>query len=74
MGIGHIMRMREEDEVRVVRAMRVEGRTRKARPLLTWDEIVRKDTKSRGLREEWVADTEERKLAIRIPTLVRARI
>ena len=71
---GHIMRMREEDEVRVVRAMKVEGKARRGRPLLTWDEVVRKDMKSRGLREEWVADREECKLALRIPTLVRAGI
>src|SRR5215469_6390360 len=71
---GYIMRMREEDEVRVVRAMRVEGKVRRGRPLLTWDEVVRKDMKSRGLREEWVADREDWKLAIRIPTLARAGI
>ena len=53
---GHIMRMREEDEVRVVRAMRVEEKARRGRPLLMWDEVVRKDMKSRGLREEWVAE------------------
>ena len=45
---GDIMRMREDDEVRVVRAMRVEGKARRGRPLLTWDEVVRKDIKSRG--------------------------
>ena len=56
---GHIMRMREEDEMRVVRAMRVEGKVRWGRPLLTWDEVVRKDMKRRGLREEWVADRED---------------
>ena len=33
---GHIMRMREEDEVRVVRAMRVEGKARRGRSLPTF--------------------------------------
>src|SRR5215469_12197037 len=71
---GHIMRMIEEDEMRVVRAMRVEEKARRDRPLLTWDEVARKDMKSRGLREEWVADREDWNLAIRIPTLVRAGV
>src|SRR5215469_14928886 len=71
---GHIMRMREEDKVRVVRAMRVEGKARRGRPFLTWYEVVRKDMKSMGLRKEWVADREDRKLAIQIPTLARAGI
>ena len=45
--------------MRVAGAMRVEGKARRGRPLLMWDEVVRKDMKSRGLREEWVADREE---------------
>src|SRR5215469_11525533 len=40
---GHIMRIREDHEVRVVRSMRVEGKASRGRPLLTWDEFVRKE-------------------------------
>jgi len=69
---GHVMRMGEDEVVKEVRALGVVGKVRKGRPELTWDEVVRNDMKSRGLRSEMVGDREDWRQAIRIPTLVKS--
>ena len=69
---GHVMRMDEDDVVKGVRALGVVGEVRRGRPELTWDEVVRNDMKSRGLRSDMARDRDEWRQAIRIPTLVRS--
>ena len=63
--------MQSDDVVRKVWEWDSEERLSRGRPEQTWDAVVKKDMKKRGLVEEWAQDRGEWRRAIRIPTLVK---
>ena len=68
---GHVARKQEEDVVsRVWRSGRGE-RLCRGRPEQTWDQVVKRDMKDRGLCEDMVSDRNEWRSTIRIPTLAK---
>lgn len=69
--LGHVIRKEEEDVVKKVWRVDSEIKLSRGRPEQTWDAVVRKDMKKRGLTEEWAQDRAGWRQAIRIPTLVK---
>ncbi|XP_026396390.1 uncharacterized protein LOC113291024 [Papaver somniferum] len=58
---GHLQRRPPEVPVRVGCIRRAEGRMKKrGRPKLTWDELIKRDLKDRGLERESWRSTEQR--------------
>ena len=68
---GHVIRKGEGDVVKKVWRMDKEVKLGRGRPEQTWDAVVRRDLKERGLTEEMACDRDEWRSAIRIPTLVK---
>lgn len=53
---GHVERMEDDNWVKRVRNMNVEGVVARGRPKKTWDEVVRKDLRDMGLNRETAKD------------------
>ena len=54
--MGHVLRKDEQDWVRRVMEMEVEGRKGRGRPKKTWQKVVEEDMRSRGLKKDDAAD------------------
>ena len=65
---GHVSRKGEDDAVRRVWGWDRGMKLGRGRPEQTWDAVVRKDMKDRGLVEEWAQDRAEWRRAIHVPT------
>src|SRR4029079_459871 len=66
---GHVARKQDDDVIsRVWRSGRAE-KTCRGRTEQTWDQVVKRDTKDRGLCEEMVKEKNEWRAAIQMPTL-----
>ena len=68
---GHVSRREQDDDVKKVWGWDSEVKLGRGRPEQTWDGVVKRDMKKRGLVEEWAQDRVEWRRAIRIPTLVK---
>ena len=68
---GHVSRKGRDDVVKKVWRWDREVKLARGRPQQTWDGVVKKDMKKKGLVEEWVQEQEEWRRVIRIPTLVK---
>jgi hypothetical protein len=65
---GHVMRRQADDVVKKVWKEEQGGKRGRGRPELTWDAVIRRDMKERGLEDSMVWDRHEWRLSIRIPT------
>lgn len=68
---GHVARKGEEDVVSKVWKSGKGEKLGRGRPEQTWDLVVKRDMRDRGLSEEMALYRDEWRLAIRIPTLVK---
>ena len=68
---GHVSRKGQEDVVKKVWKWDGEVKLGRGRPEQTWDAVMKKDMKNRGLMEEWTQDRVRWREAISIPTLVK---
>ena len=68
---GHVSRNEPEDDVKKVWRWGDEVKMGRGRPEQTWDAVVKKDMKSRGILEEWAQDRVYWRESIHIPTLVK---
>ena len=55
--MGHVLRKKEDDWVRKSMKMEVEGSRGRGRPRMTWEKVVERDMKARGLERR---DAEDR--------------
>ena len=56
---GHVSRMQSDDVVKKVWRWDSEAKLNRGRPEQTWNAVVKKDMKKRGLVEEWAQDRGE---------------
>ena len=68
---GHVSRKEEDDVVKKVWLLDREVKLSRGRPEQTWDGVVKKDMKKRGLIAEQAQDRGEWRQVIHIPTLVK---
>ena len=62
---GHIPRKEDEYIGRQVMAMEIEGHRGRGRPKFRWNDRIKQDLESKGLREEQAADRKKWKLLAR---------
>ena len=55
---GHVKRRGETENIRAVADMMMEGKHRRGRPILRWNDTVRRDLKAWNIKEEWVTGRE----------------
>ena len=54
--MGHVLRKKEDDWVRKSMKMEVEGSRGRGRPRMTWEKVVERDMKARGLERKDAED------------------
>ena len=57
---GHIKRMADDILPKRAAELRVEGRRRRGRPRLRWEDCVKRDVKKAGEEEDWKKKTRDR--------------
>ena len=58
---GHIARRDEEVEIKKVFELKIEGQTKRRRPVKRWIDVVKEDMKKRGVVQQDAGDRESRR-------------
>ena len=54
---GHVERMADDRLPKIARELREEGRRRRVRPRLRWEDCVKRDARKAGEEEDWEKKT-----------------
>ena len=65
---GQVKRGGETENIRAVAEMKMEGKRPRGRPMLRWNDTVRRDLKARNIKEEWATDRQHGKVSARPAT------